>query len=138
VIRLELHTRIERPPSEVFTYLTDPANLQEWQGTSEVQQLTAGPITVGARFREVHRVLWRRVESVTEVVEHEPYRRFAVRVISGPFPIDGSWDLEPDKTGTVLHFSAEGSGPALIAPLVRRRFRHAHARLRRNVETRDV
>jgi uncharacterized protein YndB with AHSA1/START domain len=137
VIRFQLATRIERPPAEVFAYLADPRNLHDWQGTAEVEQLTSGPIGEGARFREVHRMLGRRIESVTEVVDYDPDRRFGVHVISGPFPIDGRWELEPDGAGTLLRFSAEGPGPTLAAPLVRRRFRGAHARLKQNVETRS-
>jgi uncharacterized protein YndB with AHSA1/START domain len=137
VIRVELETRIGRPPDEVFAYLADPANLHDWQGTAEVEQLTPGPIAAGTRFRELHRMLGRRIESVTEIVDYQPDRRFAIRVISGPLPIDGRWDLEPDGTGTLLRFSAEGVGPALAAPLARHRFRNQHARLKAAFESRS-
>jgi uncharacterized protein YndB with AHSA1/START domain len=137
VIRVELETRIARPPAVVFAYLADPSNLVDWQGTAEVEQLTPGPIAAGTRFRELHRMLGRRIESVTEIVEYQPEHRFRIRVISGPLPIDGRWDLEPDGTGTLLRFAAEGKGPALATPLVRRRFGGAHARLKQNIENRD-
>ncbi len=136
MIRVELETRIERPPAEVFAYLADPRNLHDWQGTAEVEQLTPGPIAAGTRFRELRRMLGRRIESVTEIVDYQPDRRFGIRVISGPLPIDGRWDLEPDGTGTLLRFSAQGGGPALAAPLVRRRFSGAHACLKQNIENR--
>lgn len=137
MIRFELETRIERPASDVFAYLTNPLTLHEWQGTAEVEQLTPGPVGDGTRFREVHRMLGRRIESVTEVVDYEPDRRFEVRVVSGPVPINGRWELQADATGTRLHFSAQGGGPALATPLVRRRFRRQHTRLKRLVEARS-
>lgn len=134
MIRFELETRIERPPSEVFAYLANPANLSRWQGAAEVEQLSEGAVEKGTRFREVHTMLGRRIESVTEVVAYEPDRRFDVRVVSGPVPLDGRWELEPDADGTRLRFSAEGGGPRLLGPLVRRRFRAHHDRLKRAIE----
>jgi ligand-binding SRPBCC domain-containing protein len=138
VIRFELETTIERPPGDVFAVLADPLALPEWQGTSEVEQLTEGPVGEGTRFREVHRLLGLRLESITEVVGYEPDRRFEVRVVSGPVPIDGRWELRPDAVGTHLRFFAEGGGPGLAAPFLRRRFRRQHARLKRVVEGRDA
>jgi uncharacterized protein YndB with AHSA1/START domain len=133
---------VDRPPHEVFAYLTDPGNLREWQGTHEAEQLTDGPVGPGTRFREVHLLMGRRLESITEVSAYEPDRRFAVRIVSGPTPIDGRWELEPRAGGgTRLHFSASGAPrPRLLAPLMkvalRRQFRRQHERLKRAVEER--
>ncbi len=143
MIRLGLAIDVARPVHEVFAYLTDPGSLREWQGTHEVDQLTDGPVGRGTRFREVHLMMGRRIESITEVVAYEPDRRFDVHVVSGPMPMDGSWELEPVGSGTRVHFSTEGHGPKaarLLEPLMaiamRRRFRRQHERLKRAVEGR--
>jgi len=143
VIRFGFAIDVARPAHEVFAYLTDPSSLREWQGTHEVEQLTDGPIGRGARFREVHLIMGRRLESITEVVAYEPDRRFHVRVVSGPVPIDGIWELVSVANGTRVHFSTEGRGPPaarLLEPLmaiaIRRRFRRQHVRLKRAVEGR--
>jgi hypothetical protein len=143
LIRVGFWIDIERPVHEVFAYLTDPNSLWEWQETHEVEQLTDGPLGRGTRFREVHLMLGRRLETITEVVAYQPDQRFDVCIASGPVPIDGSWELESMTTGTRVHFSAEGRCPAaarLLEPLLafamRRRFRRQHERLKRAVERR--
>ncbi len=69
--------------AEAFGYVSDPDRLPEWQGTAEVEKLTEGPVRAGARLREVHEAMGRRVESVTEVTAFEPDRRFAIRIVEG-------------------------------------------------------
>jgi uncharacterized protein YndB with AHSA1/START domain len=143
VIRFGFSIDVARPVAEVFAYLSDPANLPEWQGTAEVVQLTDGPVGEGTRLREVHVSMGRRLEAVTEVAAYEPDRRFDVRVVSGPVPLDARWDLEPLPGGTRLRFAATARVPAALAPLqpllkpaLRRRIRGHHERLRRALESR--
>jgi hypothetical protein len=135
---------IARPTSEVFSYLTDPAKLPEWQGTAEVEQLTPGPVREGTRFREVHERMGRRIESVTEVTGYDLDRHFAVSIVEGPMPIDGEWDLNTSAVGTRVDFRATGrvSGPLrllspLVARAVRRQMRKDHERLKQVLESRS-
>jgi uncharacterized protein YndB with AHSA1/START domain len=135
---------IARPTAEVFAYLTDPAKLQEWQGTTEVEQLTPGPVREGTRFREVHERMGRRIESVTEVTSYDLDRHFAVSIAEGPVPIDGEWDLDPSEIGTRVDFHATGrlKGPLrllspLIARAVRRQMSKDHERLKQVLESRS-
>jgi hypothetical protein len=92
---------IARAPEDVFAYLSDPSKLASWQDVEHIEQLTPGPVTVGTRFREVHRAMGRRRVELTEVVTFEPGRRFEVRVVEGP-PVDGRWDFEAIDGGTRL------------------------------------
>ena len=144
MIRVTDTVEIDRPPDEVFAYVTDPAKLPTWQDAEEVAQLTPGPVGVGTRFREVHRVLGVRREQITEVVAFEPGRRFEVRVVRGP-PVDGRWDFATTggAGGTWLTFvpTARLPGPLgplapvveLVTALVMSRF---HRRLKRALEAR--
>jgi hypothetical protein len=144
MIRFELTVDIARTRPEVFAYLTDPAKLQEWQGTAEVEQLTPGPVREGTRFREVHERMGRRIESVTEVTGYDLDRHFAVSIVEGPMPIDGEWDLDLSPVGTRVDFRATGrlSGPLrllspLVARAVRRQMRKDHQRLKQVLESRS-
>jgi threonine dehydrogenase-like Zn-dependent dehydrogenase len=76
---------VERSPDDVFAYLTEPANLPEWQ-TSVLEAKSDGPLRAGATLTELRKFLGVRIESTLEVTEYEPNRRFAFRVVSGPVP----------------------------------------------------
>ena len=146
MINFSFTTRIARPPSQVFAYLADPANLGEWQGTHQVEKLTDGPIGVGSRFREVHLAPGgRAIESITEITDYEPDTSFGVHIVEGPIPIDGLWQLEASgDDGTKLRFTASGRGPGprALQPLVtvgaKRQFKRQHRKLRSAIESRPA
>lgn len=142
-VRLEQTFSVDRPPEVVFDYITDPANLADWQTTKTfVEKLTDGPPGLGSRFREGTKPpVGREFEMVTEFTEFDRPRRLHVHVVEGPYPIDGTWSMEPDGTGTQVRFVAEGElrGPLrLLGPLAKRlmdrQFGLYHRNLARNVE----
>jgi uncharacterized protein YndB with AHSA1/START domain len=142
-MRVEQSFTVGRPPEAVFDYLTDPAKLAEWQTSkTQVEQITDGPPQQGTRFRERTKGPGgREFDQVTEFAEFDRPRRVLVRVVEGPFPIDGSWSFEPDDGGTRVTFVAEGplkGASRLLQPLaerlVARQFKGYHAHLKRNVE----
>jgi uncharacterized protein YndB with AHSA1/START domain len=141
VIRFTTEVEIDRPPDAVFAYISDPAKLGEWQGAAEVEQLTPGPVGVGTRFREVHKVAGRANEQVTEVSGYERPRVFAIKVVEGPVPLDGRWELQPRNGGTRVTLTATGEGPRmlrfadpLLARLFKARFAASHKKLKRALE----
>jgi uncharacterized protein YndB with AHSA1/START domain len=107
VIRIEFSVDVDRQPSEVFAYLTDPANLPQWQ-SSAVEAHWEGEKARGARVKEVRKFLGRRMESELEVTEYEPDRRFALKVLSGPVPFSVEHTLEPRNGGTHMTFVGTG------------------------------
>ena len=107
MVRIEFSIDVDRPPSEVFEYLTDAASLPEWQ-SSAVEAHWEGEKARGARVREVRKFLGRRMESELEVTEYEPDRRFALKVLSGPVPFSVLQTLEPRNGGTRVTFLGEG------------------------------
>jgi len=137
-----IETPIARPPAEVFDVVTDLGRLHEWQPMIvEVQQLDSGPLRTGTRLREIREVRGRRLEQTVEVAAHEPGRRFGLRVLEGPLPVDGELRFEPDGAGTRLHLAATGrphGAQRLLSPLLRaglkREFRKQYAALREVVE----
>ena len=91
MIKIEFPVEIERPVDEVFNYVTDPAKLGEWQRTIvSVTQQTDGPMDKGTRLLEVRSAPFgKRAEALVEVSEFEQNRKFGLRIVSGPLPIDG-------------------------------------------------
>jgi len=103
---MEHTVRIDRPPAEVFSYLTDVEKLPEWQ-SSAVEASAEGEMGMGTRIREIRNFLGRRAESMLEVIEYEPGRRFSLRVLTGPLPFEVRHELSPENGGTRLDWVAE-------------------------------
>lgn len=131
-------------PESVFDYVTDPANLREWQTSkTRVEPLTDGPPRQGFRVRE-----WtkppgaKEYEQVVEFTEFDRPRRLHVHIVEGPYPVDGTWSFSPADEGTRVDFVAEGelrgamrfAGP-ILKRLMARQFAAYHENLRRNVES---
>ena len=107
MVRIDFSIDVDRPPSEVFAYLTDAESLPQWQ-SSAVEAHWEGEKTRGARVKEVRKFLDRRMESELEVTEYEPDRRFSLKVLSGPVPFSVQHTIEPRDRGTRLTFVGEG------------------------------
>lgn len=103
---MEHTVRIDRPPAEVFSYLTDVEKLPEWQ-SSAVEACAEGEMGVGTQIREIRNFLGRRAESTLEVIEYEPGRKFSLRVLTGPLPFEVRHELSPENGGTRLDWVAE-------------------------------
>ena len=62
---------INRPPEEVFSYVTDPARFAEWQHDVVRVRIQGGrPLSVGSRFtttRRIGRVEYRYTQEITEL-----------------------------------------------------------------------
>lgn len=128
--KIEVSEVIERPVEEVWTYLTDPDAMPEWvASTRSVEFLTEGGMRKGARIREVSRFLGRSIESVNEVVEHEPPNCYRLQGLEGPFESSVEFDLQPagDSTRVTVKVEAEqglgGVFGKLLDPVVTAAFR---------------
>ena len=134
---------IARSPEKVFSVVTDLTQLPKWQPRLvEVEQLREGPLQLGSRLREVREVRGKRLEQIVEVAALEPPRRFGLRIVEGPLPVDGELTLSPTEDGgTRLHMHAHGRAPGamrLLEPLLtlglKREFRDQYRRLKELVE----
>jgi uncharacterized protein YndB with AHSA1/START domain len=143
MIRFAFPVEIDRPVEDVFAFVTDPSRLPEWQTTtvSSVPE-TAGPLRAGTRLREVHRgPFGRELESLVEVARYEPNRRFDLRILEGPLPLDGNFGFEAVDGRTRIDFAAEGQpsgllrlAQPLLARTLEKQFRGYFARLKELME----
>lgn len=103
---------IERPPEQVFAFLTDPANDRRWR--RHVKEIAAtGPLRSGSVVRQVvEGPGGRGIPADFEVTAYEPPSRFAFKVTAGPVRPVGEFLLTPVPAGTEVTFSlrAELSG----------------------------
>ena len=106
--RIERSTVIDRPVDEVFGFTHDLDKNPLWQTTIvEIEPLTEGPLRVGSQWREVRRFLGKRIETVLELTEYEPNKRSAVKMVSGPVPLSGSYEYESADGGTKFTVAGE-------------------------------
>jgi uncharacterized protein YndB with AHSA1/START domain len=146
VIRIALTVDVDRPVQEVFAYVTDIERLAEWQpNVVSVTKESEGPIERGTRLREVRRgPFGRNVGAVVEVAAYEPNRRFDLRIVSGPLPIDGNHEFHDGNGGTRIGFVAEGQpvgmlrlAEPILARVLKRQFSGYYARLKDVLESRS-
>lgn len=142
-MRIEETFSVSRSPEVVFDYLTNPANLAEWQTSkTSVEQLTEGVPRLGTRVRERTKGPGgKEFEQIVEFTEFDRPARFHAHIVEGPYPIDGTWSFAADGAGTRVDFVAEGDLPGvmrLLQPvaklLMARQMATYHRTLRRNVE----
>jgi uncharacterized protein YndB with AHSA1/START domain len=129
-VDVEVHTTIERPRAEVAEYCCDPDNVTAWYANIKaVQRETAGPVTIGSRFRFTSGFLGRRLEYTYAVVESVPRERFVMRSSSGPFPMETTYaweDAEGGGTWMTLRNRGEPTAFAgLAAPILATAIRRA-------------
>jgi uncharacterized protein YndB with AHSA1/START domain len=118
---------ISRSPEDVFSYVTDPSRLPDWQeSVVSVRRQDDAPIAVGSRAVVTRRVGRRERTMTTEVGELNAPRHWAVRGIDGPVRGNVKGTIEPLDDGArsrvtiELDFEGQGIGKLLVPLVVRR------------------
>ena len=118
---------ISRRPEDVFSYVTDPSRLPEWQeSVVSVRREDDGPITVGSRAVVTRHVGGREQAMTAELAELNPPRSWAVRGVDGPVRGNVKGTIEPLDDGArsrvtiELDFEGHGIGKLLVPLIVRR------------------
>ena len=124
MVRVEESVTINRPIEEVFAYLSDIERQEEWVSSlSESQKTTSGPTQVGTRFRQVVKLLGRRIDIDCEIAAYEPPTVYAFRGKNGPMSMEMRFTLASEGPATEVRQVAEGqSGGAfkLADPILAR------------------
>jgi carbon monoxide dehydrogenase subunit G len=133
-VRAELTIEIERPPDEVFAFMTDVSHVSEWQAGVKTAERHDG------RIEEARSLFGRELHTTLEIVEEEPPRVFTLRALNSPVPFTVRHELEPaDGGGTRLTVTADGEVPGFAAGLLARRaekqFRKDFERLKQILES---
>jgi carbon monoxide dehydrogenase subunit G len=98
----------ERPIDEVFAYISDFSNAQEWDpGTVRAQRLEAGPVAVGSRVALRASVLGRESDIEYVVSELDPPRLVLLRGENSSVVSLDRITLSSDGRDTVLTYEAD-------------------------------
>jgi uncharacterized protein YndB with AHSA1/START domain len=73
---------INRPPAEVFSFVSDLENDPRWGLSAQVRQTSPGPVGLGTTFQQRDRILGRPLELSMEVVDYQPNHQLTVRASS--------------------------------------------------------
>lgn len=102
MIRHSSSIEINATVSDVFTFVSTIENIPKWQTDVLTTKVTSsGTIRAGSQFQEVAKILGKPVETVCEITEYQPVKRFGFRSISqGPVSYSGQVLTEPNGRGT--------------------------------------
>ncbi len=117
---------IDRPPDEVFSYVTDPSHFAEWQHDVVSVRIEGGhPPSVGSRFTTTRRIGRAERTMTQEITEINPPATWAAHGVAGPIRPNANITVEPLNNSTqsrvtfALDFKGHGIGVPLV-PVIRR------------------
>jgi uncharacterized protein YndB with AHSA1/START domain len=116
---------VDRPPTEVFAYISDPTKFAEWQYDVVRVRMADRPAGVGERFTTTRRIGRGERTMTQEITEISAPRSWAARGVDGPVRPDATLTVEPLDGGArsritiTLDFRGYGLGELLV-PVVRR------------------
>ncbi len=128
---------IARRPEDVFSYVTDPSHLSEWQeSVVSVKRDETVPASVRWRGVVTRQVGPKRIAMGVELAAENPPNNWTVRGIDGPVRgmvagvIETLDQGERSRVTLTLNFKAYGIGKLLVPLVVRRQ---AQAEMPRNL-----
>jgi len=134
---------ISRRPEDVFSYVTDPSRLSEWQeSVVSVRREGDAPPAVGSRIVITRRIGRREVPMTTELTELSPPSSWEARGIDGPVrgivrgTVEPLGDGERSRVTIALDFEGHGIGKLLVPLVVRRQARAEVPRNQRKLKER--
>ena len=111
MVKFEISTHINRPVSEVFKYMSDPAKLPEWNTVVEEATPSETPVKLGTKIAVKARFLGRKIDSPSVVTEYELNKRYTNKS-EKPFAvtITNTFEAEGGGTKVVAIFDGEPGG----------------------------
>ncbi len=151
-IRFSLDTDFASPPERVFAALTTLDDAGQWMpGFIGLEKLDDRPFGVGTEWRETRKIMGRESTEQLQVTEHDPPRRFAIRIdgtkgTSGKGEYLFAYDLAPAGGGTRVRLDAEIRGGGWLMALMGRLFAGSMKKMiaadmeamRRHVDAKDA
>lgn len=108
MIKVEKTIFINKPPADVFAFVTAEGNYKKFQaGVTDV--IEGGPRnTVGSQFTEVRKFMGQDMRTTMEITEFVPNAKWAAKVVKGPVPYTVTVTYEASSGGTTYTTRVEG------------------------------
>jgi uncharacterized membrane protein len=96
---------INAPLAAVFDYLVDGENLPAWDASIvECRRIGPGPIEVGTRYRGASKIMGRRIEWTTEVIDLVAGVRAVSRAVDGALTFTVRYEFAETPEGTSVRY----------------------------------
>ena len=126
MLRIDVHTQIQRPMDEVFAFLADFTHMPLWNYyVRSVTRVTEGPLEVGSIFDQIRQ----RDRQQYVITEFMPDQQVAVQTLPPARPLTLRFRLAPDEKGTQVTetWELETGLPGFVERLAQARVRAAVA-----------
>jgi uncharacterized protein YndB with AHSA1/START domain len=138
---------VNRPPGEVFAYVTDPRQFSEWQeGVIDGHAGTDAPLSVGDQCVTVRRVGFAKRAVTSRLTHIDPPHTWSLQGVDGPIRAALNVIVEPldnDQRSLVtieIDFVGHGVGrlivPVAVRPQARKEMPENLRRLKQRLEAR--
>ena len=105
---VEEHIVIPQPPEVVFDFLSRPENVPLWDSSVvKVKALDPGPLRQGNRWRGSNKIMGRRFDWTTEIIEVDAPRTMLSRSVEGKMSFELLYTLTPKGEGTRFTYRIE-------------------------------
>jgi len=103
----ELSIFINRPPKDVFDYISNPANNNQWQSNTEFAEwISDGSPSVGSTFKMVVNNFGRKTETEVEITSWAPPHQMSTKSVNGPLLLEGKTVLTVQGDGTLVTYAS--------------------------------
>lgn len=110
MIDVNMNTRINRSPKEVFSFLVAHENDSQWQyGTFASARIPRRINDTKNFFRSIGHLMGRRNLSTFEVTEFEPHKRYGFKSLTGLLDVQATYTLEGVFGETKLNTSIQAN-----------------------------
>lgn len=110
MITLDLSTLVDRPMSDVFTFISNPLNLPKWQSMiASIEQVTPGAVGVGSKYKVAAEMMGRKIDGLMEITTFAPPDKFGFTNQAGPMQVTVTVALKPVGTGAKIALHADGN-----------------------------
>lgn len=124
-ILIEKNIIINRPPEDVFAFISNYENDPKWrESAKEANYLTGGPQEIGSIVNYVALFMGQEVNSKTKITTYEPNKKVGFDIIEGMISGRAWREIKPVNGGTRLTSALEvelGGLFSFAGPLLKRR-----------------
>ena len=113
---------INQPVEKVFNYVTAAENHKAWQaGIQDAQLSPPGPVNFGSIYTYTSEVMGRKFETQMQVSDFEVNKKWSVKTVGIPQPVETAYVFESMGAATKLTVSMQLAGgfPAAAEAMVK-------------------